>query len=127
LASRVKFPANTELDIKVLDDPTKIADLKQKVFNFLRVTNETRSSIDILDVDYSIICSTSSISPASITPSIVSPPKPITPSLVFPQPNNTITTNNCRNSEYRASHPAQCYPSALNVTKLDNDGVGCEI
>lgn len=56
LSQRLKIPANTELDIKVLDDPTKIADLKQKVFNFLRVPNETRSAIDIIDVRYAIIC-----------------------------------------------------------------------
>jgi hypothetical protein len=115
LASRVKFPADTELDIKVLDNPTKVADLKQKVFNFLKATNESKSSIDIRDVDYSIVCSTTGITPTPITP--VTPAKPIAPRLTIPPPNNTITTNNCSNPEYRASHPAQCYPSALNVTK----------
>jgi hypothetical protein len=56
LAQRLKIPADTELDIKVLDNPTKVADLKQKVFNFLKVTNESRSSIEIIDVRYAIIC-----------------------------------------------------------------------
>ena len=31
LAAKVKLPVNTELDIKVRDDPTKVAVLKQKV------------------------------------------------------------------------------------------------
>jgi hypothetical protein len=56
LAAKVKLPLNTELDIKVLDDPTKVADLKQKVLIFLKVPTEPRSSIDILEVRYAMIC-----------------------------------------------------------------------
>ena len=56
LAKRLKLPANSELDIKVLDDPTKVADLKKNVLNFLKVPNEPRSSIEILQIRYALIC-----------------------------------------------------------------------
>ena len=56
LAAQVKLPANTELDIKVRDDPTKVADLKLKVLQFLGVPTESRNSIDILEVRYAMIC-----------------------------------------------------------------------
>ena len=56
LAAKVKLPVNTELDIKVRDDPTKVADLKLKVLQFLNVPTEPRSSIDILEVRYAMIC-----------------------------------------------------------------------
>ena len=58
LSKRVRLPMNTELDIKVLDDPLKVADLKQKVLSFLKVPTEPRTSIQILDVRYAIICAT---------------------------------------------------------------------
>src|SRR5437660_804287 len=47
---------NRELDIKVQDDHQKVADLKQKVLTFLNVPDEPRSSIQILEVRYAIIC-----------------------------------------------------------------------
>lgn len=56
LARKAGFAPNTELDIKVLDDPKKVADIKQKVLNFLGLRNAPRNTIQILDVDYSIIC-----------------------------------------------------------------------
>ena len=56
LSKRLKLPAISELDIKVLDDPTKVADLKKNVLNFLKVPNEPRSSIEILQVRYALIC-----------------------------------------------------------------------
>jgi hypothetical protein len=56
LASKANVTANTELDIKVLDDPKKVADLKQKVLNFLGDPNGNKSSIKIVDVEYAIIC-----------------------------------------------------------------------
>ena len=56
LARRLNLPMNTELDIKVLDDPLKVADLKQKVLTFLNAPDELRSSIQILEVRYAIIC-----------------------------------------------------------------------
>ncbi len=58
LAKRTNLPTNSELDIKVLDDPHKVADIKQKVLDFLNVPNEPRSSIQIFNVEYSIICNT---------------------------------------------------------------------
>lgn len=59
LAQSLNLTANTELDIKVLDDPHKVADLKQKVLNFLLVPNAPKSAIKIIDVEYGIICGTS--------------------------------------------------------------------
>jgi hypothetical protein len=40
LASKTNLPANSELDIKVLDDPHKVADIKQKVLTFLQLPDE---------------------------------------------------------------------------------------
>ena len=37
IARRVNLTANTELDIKVLDDPHKVSDVKQKVLDFLKI------------------------------------------------------------------------------------------
>ena len=53
-------PRNTELDIKVLDDPRTIADLKGKVLSFMRAVDSpaARSKVKIIDVDYSMTCPT---------------------------------------------------------------------
>jgi hypothetical protein len=56
LASKANVTSNTELDIKVLDDPREVADLKQKILNFIGAPNENKSSIKIVDVEYAIIC-----------------------------------------------------------------------
>ena len=37
IARRVNLTVNTELDIKVLDDPHKVSDVKQKVLDFLKI------------------------------------------------------------------------------------------
>jgi len=51
-------PKNSKLDIKVLDRPTTVADLKGKVLTFLRATNSpaNRAAIVIDDVDYAVVC-----------------------------------------------------------------------
>jgi hypothetical protein len=56
LAKKAKFDPNTELDIKVIDDPNKVADIKQKVLDFLHVANASKNDINITNVDYAIIC-----------------------------------------------------------------------
>ncbi len=58
-------PRNTELDIKVVDNPKTVADLKAKVLSFLgaAVTAANRQQIRIIDVDYAVICSTPQITP----------------------------------------------------------------
>jgi YVTN family beta-propeller protein len=56
LAQRVHLPANTELDMKVLDDPKTVVDIKQKVLEFLKVPNEPKDTVQILNVGYDIIC-----------------------------------------------------------------------
>ncbi len=60
LAKKLNLTTNTELDIKVLDDPLKVAVVKQKALDFLRVPIATKAAIKIVDVDYAIICGTSS-------------------------------------------------------------------
>jgi len=60
LAQRVNLTANTELDIKVLDDPRKVVDVKQEVLDYLGMPNATKDAITIVDVDYAIICASSS-------------------------------------------------------------------
>ncbi|MBL8349449.1 MAG: hypothetical protein JNL87_03980 [Burkholderiaceae bacterium] len=52
------IPRNTELDVKLLDDPTRIADLRGKVVTFLGGVNSpaSRDAVRIIDVDYAMIC-----------------------------------------------------------------------
>jgi hypothetical protein len=51
-------PRNSALDIKVLDDPRTVADLKAKVLTFLgaQVTAANRNAITVTDVDYAVVC-----------------------------------------------------------------------
>ena len=52
------IPKNSRLDIKVLDDPNTIADLKGKVLTFMGAPNSpfNRDRIVIDDVDYAVVC-----------------------------------------------------------------------
>jgi hypothetical protein len=61
------IPFNTELDIKVLDDPDTVADLREKVISFVcgeKLKNQCntegkrnlRRFIRIISVEYAIIC-----------------------------------------------------------------------
>ncbi|MFZ0326859.1 MAG: hypothetical protein WAL66_06095, partial [Nitrososphaeraceae archaeon] len=74
LASKVNLPANTELDIKALDDPHKVADIKQEVLTFLEVPNEPRSAIQIVNVEYSIICNSPNSNTSQYSGSIPTAP-----------------------------------------------------
>jgi hypothetical protein len=58
IARRVNLTANTELDIKVLDDPHKVSDVKQKVLDFLKIPTAPKAALRIVGVDYAIICTT---------------------------------------------------------------------
>lgn len=51
-------PKKTDLDIKVIDNPTTVADLEGKVLTFLGAadTPENREAIRISDVEYAVIC-----------------------------------------------------------------------
>lgn len=51
-------PKKTDLDIKVIDNPSTVADLKGKVLTFLGAadTPENRLGIEIVDVEYAVIC-----------------------------------------------------------------------
>jgi hypothetical protein len=51
-------PRDSRLDIKVLDDPRTVADLKGKVLTFLRAVDGpgNRANIVIDDVDYAVVC-----------------------------------------------------------------------
>ena len=74
LASKVNLPANTELDIKALDDPHKVADIKQEVLTFLEVPNEPRSAVQIVNVEYSIICNSPNSNTSQYSGSIPTAP-----------------------------------------------------
>lgn len=53
------IPRNTELDIKILDDPNTVAELKGKVLTFLGAVNSTgnRQLVRIISVQYaSVVC-----------------------------------------------------------------------
>lgn len=59
VAAVLKVPVRSELDIKVLDDPTTVADLKQKVMDFLKPMApanfaDYRKHIEIVSVAYAI-------------------------------------------------------------------------
>jgi YVTN family beta-propeller protein len=56
LAERLNLTAGTELDIKIQDDPSKVADIKQKVLDSLQVPDAPRNATEIIDVNYAIIC-----------------------------------------------------------------------
>ena len=56
VASQAGLPANTELDIKVIDDPSKVVDVKQTVLSLIKVPQAQRDLIEIVDVEYSIVC-----------------------------------------------------------------------
>jgi hypothetical protein len=56
VASQAGLPANTELDIKVIDDPSKVVDVKQTVLSLIKVPQAQRDSIEIVDVEYSVVC-----------------------------------------------------------------------
>jgi hypothetical protein len=51
-------PQQTTLDIKVLDDPRTVADVKGKVLTFLGAADNAvnRGAIKIDDVDYAVVC-----------------------------------------------------------------------
>ena len=53
-------PRDTELDIKVLDDPRTIADLTGKVLSFIRAVDSAvaRAAVKIIDVEYAMVCPT---------------------------------------------------------------------
>jgi hypothetical protein len=58
LAPSLGYPANSPLDIKVLDDPRSVADIKKKVLDFLRLPDniDYRNAITIHDIEYAIVC-----------------------------------------------------------------------
>jgi hypothetical protein len=62
LAQSFHLTPNTELDIKTQDDPTKVADVKQKVLNFLKAPYAPRDGIQIVNEDYAIICAMPTVS-----------------------------------------------------------------
>jgi hypothetical protein len=51
-------PLNRKLDIKVLDDPTTVADLKAKVLTFLGAANLAANFANTVidEVDYAVVC-----------------------------------------------------------------------
>lgn len=102
LAKKANVSANTELDIKVLDNPQEVADLKQKVLNFLGLPNENKTSLRIIDVEYAIVCTASKpsgnllvLSPAAEQTSsfdyIVTPNNRLQINVAFNKPVDTST------------------------------------
>lgn len=55
-----KIPRNTELDIKVIDDPRTVADLRGKVLTFLGALDipPNREGVRIHEVKYAMVCPT---------------------------------------------------------------------
>ena len=63
LAQRLNLTAGTELDIKIQDDSSKVADIKQKVHDFLKVPDAPRNATEIIDVNYAVICASQAAPP----------------------------------------------------------------
>jgi hypothetical protein len=59
-AALAAVPRDTELDIKVRDNPTTVADLKGKVLSFLGAVDnpDTRRNVKIINVVYAMVCPT---------------------------------------------------------------------
>jgi len=55
-----QVPRNTALDIKVIDDPKTVADIKGKVLTFLGAMDipPNRESLRIAEVKYAMVCPT---------------------------------------------------------------------
>jgi hypothetical protein len=58
MAKKIQQPFDSELDIKLLDNPKEVADLKKKILDFLGLSDsaENRKGIIIIDVGYAILC-----------------------------------------------------------------------
>jgi hypothetical protein len=58
MAKQLQQPFDSELDIKILDSPKEVVDLKKKILDFLGLPNspENRNGITINDVGYAILC-----------------------------------------------------------------------
>jgi YVTN family beta-propeller protein len=58
VAGNVNLPVDSELDIKVLDNPNVIIDIKKKILDFIHIpdTPEARGALLIISVDHSIVC-----------------------------------------------------------------------
>jgi YVTN family beta-propeller protein len=64
LAAIVDNPVNTLFDIKVQNDPTKESLPQDKVLEFLKAPSGAfRNSIEIVDIDYAIVCASSAAAP----------------------------------------------------------------
>ena len=47
---------NSELDIKILEDPDELTDIKKVILDHLGLQQTQRNAIEIVDIDYSTIC-----------------------------------------------------------------------
>ena len=71
LAAIVDNPVNTLFDIKVQDDPAKQSSPQDKVLEFLKAPEGAfRNSIEIVDMDYAIVCASSAAPPTPPTTNI---------------------------------------------------------
>ncbi|MGD9674253.1 MAG: hypothetical protein AB7U98_12335, partial [Candidatus Nitrosocosmicus sp.] len=96
LAESVGLPANTELDIKVLDDPSKVVNLEQRVIDFLDSSDLSFDSkyIEIIDVEHATICGlTDIVTKIKIPPTTPTDTTPTTPTDTTPTtPTDTTPT-----------------------------------
>ena len=120
LAKKANVSANTELDIKVLDNPKEVADLKQKVLNSLRVPNENKTSLRIIDVEYAIICATKGpVDNLLMLPPAAEQASSQTGNTTMNIPSNdTILNSNITNkSSLNTTLPEQLPPESINGSK----------
>lgn len=58
LAQNANLTADSELEVKILDNPQEVSDIKQKISELLNLgtPSQNNTAIDIIDVEYAIIC-----------------------------------------------------------------------
>ena len=121
LAMKAHVSVNTELDIKVLDNPKEVADLKQKVLDFIGVPNGNKSSLKIIDVEYAIICTKGPVDNLLVR----SPPaeqalsQSSNTTMNIPS-NDTMLNSNVTNksSSLNTTMPEQLPPQSINGSKV---------
>jgi len=93
LAAIVDRPVNTLFDIKVQNDPAKQSSPQDKVLEFLKAPSGAfRNSIEIVDIDYAIVCASSAAAPPTPpTTNVTAIKTPTTTNITKIVPSENIT------------------------------------
>jgi len=121
LAHEAHVSPNTELDIKVLDNPKEVADLKQKVLNFLGVPDGSKFALRIIDVDYAIICTTKGPGDKLLIPQPAAEQalgQTGNTTINIPSNDTMLNSNITNKSSLNTTLPEQLPPQSINGSKI---------